>query len=144
MELYVSKTGRGDLRPVTDEDRGELRKIGKGRVVRVKATRVRNPQFHAKFFALLRAGFANQDCYEQFEAFRREVTILSGFYNLHYHVDGSVDFVPASVAFHRMDEDEFERLFSAAIDVILQHFVSGMDDEQLRQAVEDEVVRFDG
>lgn len=142
MELHAIKTADGLLRPATETDRDELGKLRQGRIVRLSMTRSRNPDFHAKFFALLRIGFAHQDRYEAFEAFRYELTVRCGFFYAHTHVDGSVSFYPRSIAFHSMEQDEFERLYSQAIDVLLQHFLIDLDDEDLREAVAQEVVRF--
>lgn len=129
------------LVPEDDDARGYLKRLKPGEPVLVSVRKPRNVRFHRKYFALLQVAFDNQDKYDAFEAFRREVTIRAGFFTEHIHMTGEVSFVAKSIAFHNMDELEFADLYKKSIDVIIEHFMPGTDPDELNRAVE-EVVGF--
>lgn len=140
--LYFYKRPDGTIGP-TDEDSIEyLKKLGQGEVFQATVRKARNYRFLKKFMALIKTGFNCQEKYPTFEAFREEVTILAGWFTTHAHNDGSVSFQAKSVAFDAMDELEFEKLYQAAIDVLLKHFVANMTEDELRNATADEISRF--
>ena len=124
------KTPNGSLAPADTYSADYLmnQKIGQG--FRVRVTRVRNIRFHRKFFALLSYAFdtwkpddktyKGQQVEKNFEQFRWDITILAGFYETSVRLDGSVRVRAKSISFANMDEDEFENLYSAVIDVLLK------------------------
>lgn len=118
-----------------------MRGIKIGDVLRAEITKPRNGKFHRKFFKLLEVAFENQDKYDVFEAFRAEVTMRSGFFIEHHHVTGAISYQPKSIAFGKMDELEFSKLYNKAIDVIIKNFMPGTDADELNQAV-NEIVGF--
>lgn len=140
--LHLYKRPDGGLWPADEESTEYTKKLTVGEVIGAGVRKARNYKFHKKFFALLKVGFDNQDKYTSPEAFREEVTIRAGWYTTHLHLDGSASLHAKSISFGRMDELEFEKLYSAAIDVILHKFVAGMSEAALRQAVAEEIVRF--
>lgn len=130
MDVYLVKTSTGALVPADEKSAEYLRKQKVGQGFRAGITRMRNIRFHRKFFALLNYAF---DAWEpeaklykglpvekSFDQFRADITILAGYYETAVRLDGTVRVTPKSIAFHRMDEDEFEKLYSAVIDVLLQ------------------------
>jgi hypothetical protein len=112
-----------------------VQKIPMGEFVEVDIRRPRNVQFHRKFFALLHVVFHNQERYEDFEAFRKEVTMRCGWWREHHHVTGKISYEAKSIAFHKMDEIEFAELYEKAISVILEHFIPGIDVAELEREV---------
>lgn len=130
MDVYLVKTSTGALVPADEQSAEYLRKQKVGQGFRVEITRVRNVRFHRKFFALLNYAFDAWEPEEtfykglpvekSFDQFRADITILAGYYETAVRLDGTVRVTPKSIAFHRMDEDEFEKLYSAVIDVLLQ------------------------
>lgn len=129
-DIYLIKTSTGTLVPADSQSAEYLRKQRVGQVFRVSFTRARNIRFHRKFFALLNYAFDTWEPAEKLykgkpvqknlDQFRADITILAGYYNTAIRMDGSVRVTPKSIAFHSMDEDEFEALYSAVIDVLLQ------------------------
>lgn len=155
MEMFVNKrrTSRGFVLEPAHEQDAELVAGLPVTPLRVTVRRVRNYQFHRKFFALLNFAF---DCWEpqtaladarpypiekNFERFRKDIIILAGFFDASYRVDGSVRLEAKSIAFHAMDEDEFAALYDKVIDVIVKHVLTNYDGDELR-AVVDEVMAF--
>ena len=56
MEIHLVRTSTG-LRPYTDDDYEEMKKIKVGSIVKANIVRPRNIKFHRKFFALIRAAW---------------------------------------------------------------------------------------
>lgn len=129
-EAFLIKTPNGSLAPADGQSAEMLRRQKVGQGFRVKLTRIRNIRFHRKFFALLNYAFdmwtpenkeyRGQPVEKNFDQFRRDITILAGFYETAVRLDGSVRVTAKSISFANMDEAEFEELYSKVIDVLLQ------------------------
>ncbi len=102
-------------------------KVGVGATVEVKKNR--NIRFHRKFFSLLQLAFdawepngektwKGQPVRKDFDRFREDITILSGHYEVSYRVDGSVKPSARSISFANCEEDEFEKVYNAVLDVV--------------------------
>jgi hypothetical protein len=124
----------------------------------VSVKRIRNYEFHKKFFALVNYAYEFWEPAplpdspehrwrkkvtpeKNMDRFRKDLTILAGWYDAHYRVNGEVRIEAKSISFAAMDEDEFEKLYSATIDVILKHVCTQMTEERLRDIVDD-ILRF--
>lgn len=129
-DLMMAK-GLGALRPADAESEEYLRSLAAGEVVRVKVWKPRNPQFHRKFFALLKLGFDNQNTYSNFDHWRRAVTIEAGFFEDLKMLDGTTVREAKSISWGSMDELEFSRLYYAALDVIANFL--GIENEVIQQ-----------
>lgn len=129
-DIYLIKTPTGALVPADSQSAEYLQKQKIGQGFRASITRARNIKFHRKFFALLNYAFDRWEPKEKlykgkpvaknFNQFRADITILAGYYETAIRMNGTVRVTPKSIAFHRMDEDEFSALYSAVIDVLLQ------------------------
>ena len=130
MTEYLFRKMEYGLAPAGPETAEWYDKLKPGQFVSGKFKRVRNTQFHRKFFALLRIGYESWEPGEldskygkpqkNFEQFRADITILAGYYEVHVRLDKSIRIVPKSINFSSMDEAEFEKLYSATIDVLLK------------------------
>lgn len=150
------KTTSGHLAPLTDGDREEVAKLKTGHVIEVKITRKRNPMFHRKFFALLGVAFDywqeapvtveyhGQRVRPNFERFRKDITILAGYYDPTYNINGELRLEARSISFSSMEEPDFEKLYSSVLDVVLERILAkaGFDEKTLRAHVE-RVLQFD-
>lgn len=152
MNLFAKR--ERSLIPVNDEAETALSKVGQGEIVRVpKFTRPRNLSFHRKWFALAKLAFDFWEPAElddpkgltpekNFDRFRKDLTILAGFYEASYRIDGSVRVEAKSIAFAKMDEDEFEKLYSATIDTARKHILKNFTDEDVRNSVDEMLLEF--
>jgi hypothetical protein len=144
------------LVPAHRTDEEELAKLPVGQPLRVKVTRMRNVNHHRLYFALLNyafdvweppdAGFDKKSEVQpekNFDRFRHDITILSGFYEAHYRVDGSVRIEPKSISFSAMDQQEFDVLYQKTIDVIIKHVLRNYTGDELKEVI-DQVLEFDG
>lgn len=140
----------GALIPATDEDAEALRKVKAGAAVRVEVKQIRNYKFLQKWFTLAKYAFdiwsetvppqeyKGQPVKPSFDRFRKDLIILGGRFDAVYNARGEVRVEAKSISFANMSEDEFERLYSDTIDVILQKILggTGMTEEKLRNHVE--------
>ena len=155
MDVYFLKGPRGSLLPADDEQAALLDSIPQSALVKVSLSRVRNPKFHRKYFALLGYAYAMwQETQPQreykgnpvvtsFERFRDEVTILAGHYEPVFSVTGELRLQAKSVSFAKMDEGAFEKFYSNVIDVLLQKVLHNdkLTPEKMRAYV-DQVISF--
>jgi len=129
MEVVFVKSLMGALPgdPQTS-DWYEKLKLGEG--FHGNYSKMRNIGFHRKFFALLNLAFEYFKPAEistkwgkpekNFKTFRKNVTVLAGYHDLSFKIDGTFTMEAQSIAFGNMDQIDFEKLYSATLDVILK------------------------
>ena len=150
MKLQLRKTVEGFLVPADEDSQEALSRVKAGTVIHGKFRRMRNPDFHRKFFALLRFLYEHWQPGElqdprwkgvtpqkSFERFRKDIIILAGFYESSWRLDGSVRIEARDVSFGKMSQEEFEELYQRVIDVGLQRILPGdYDDVKVREVVD--------
>ena len=152
-ELALVKTVHG-LMPVAANDNECVQRLKLGEVVRGDFKRMRNGQFHRKYMALLNLAFDHFEVQpvtyrgqqvtpqKDFDEFRRWVAVMAGFYDVVGYPDGSVRVRAKSISFANMDEEEFSNLYSASINVLLQHVLHQYNDYSEVEHVVEQLVRF--
>lgn len=156
MELVLVKTPWGALAPVDEEARALVEKLKTGQGVRASIKRARNVRFHRKAFALFKLAFDSWEpettqtykgeaVSKDFDRFRKDMTILAGFYRAVYNARGQVRLEAESLSFASMDEGRFEKVFRAVLTVVwnrvLRNF--GYETEGDVERVIEELMRFD-
>lgn len=150
MKLTLLKT-MGGLVGSGDESIEHVAKLKLGAIIEAEFKQVRNPAFHRKYFALLRLGFdawepaptGGFELEKSFDAFREQVTILAGFGETVYSITGEGFTMRAkSISFAAMDEHEFEKLYSATIDVLLRTTLNRYASREEIDRVVEQVLRF--
>ena len=128
-EIIVMKSPGGALVPADDEAAEFIAKMKTGQGVTGAFRKLRNVRFHRKVFNLFKLAF---DAWEghgeveyggvmvlkNFDRFRKDLTVLSGFYNATYTFRGDVRLEPKSLSFGAMCEEEFGRVYRAILNVI--------------------------
>jgi hypothetical protein len=157
-ELLLVRTSTGTLAPMDDEGAEWLRKRRVGSTVRGKFSEMRNGGFHRKFFKMLDFGYGiwaetkppmeyrGEKILPDREAFRERMIILAGFSRMVFTLDGQgFELKAKSIRWDRMEQDEFEALYSAVLNRLLSDVIGagGMTREQVDEAV-DNLMRFDG
>ncbi len=144
MDAFFIKTLARTLAPATDHDADLLKHIKIGQPTKLTFKRVRNYEFHKKFFALLNFAFSYWEPDEEnligeknFDQFRADVIILAGFYDRCIRLDGSTRVVAKSIAFGSMSEEEFEKLYGKTIDVLVKHVLKYYTGDMLRAVLEE-------
>lgn len=94
----------------------------------------RNPAFHNKVFSFLRfcfdhwasdREFMNEAA--QFDVFRNHLTVIAGYYDSCYTIDGSVRIEAKSLAYDKMDADEFKQVYTALINAAVRKIFNNCD-----------------
>jgi len=135
MDLFVKKTLTGLIPASRNEfDKLQEAKLKLNEYYQVKITKPRNIMFHRKFMALINLGYENQERFSDFEQFRKWVIIMSGYY-IEIIEENEIFKIAKSISFANMDQIDFEKLYNAAIDVILK--LIGCERQELMQAVVD-------
>jgi len=95
----------------------------------------RNPANHRRFFSFIKMTFDMQEFFDDMDIYRRWLTMKAGYYQTVVTPKGETIFLPDSIAFHKMPEEEFKKLFSKCIDVFLRELGSGQTEHNLMQIV---------
>ena len=142
MKLYLRKVGNSYIVDSGDDDAG----IKQGEVVSAEIKRPRNYRFHKKYFALLNYAFGIWEpaCLEyngrpvgkSFEQFRKDITILAGYYTLSENIKGEPKAEADSISFGNMPEDKFNCLYSKTIDVLLKHVMKNYTREDVDNVID--------
>ena len=127
--------------PESPIDEDNLKRIKPGQTIEVEYKKPRNPQFHRKFFALLGVVLDNQDRHDSIDSLLIELKLQMAHYDLHVTMGGKSIYIPKSIAFHRMDDDEFAKFYDRALTVILKRFIQGATAAEINRQV-DEIVGF--
>lgn len=134
--VYLRKSISG-LTPDREEDQEALKRFRLGEVVKAEVTHPRNLRFFRKWFALVKVGFElweetgvraqhkGVDVLPSFERFRKDVTILAGFHHAVLNVRGELRLEADSIAFGNMDEQTFEKLYSATLTALVHRVMKG-------------------
>ena len=155
MEILLTKTPSGALVPATEDEVEKMRRIKAGATVRADVVQMRNYGFFAKWFALARIAFEawsettptleykGQPVLPDFERFRKDLTILSGFYRPVFNAKGELRLEPESLKWGSMTEERFTQLFNATINAVLEKVLprGRYTEAELRNLV-DQVVAF--
>jgi hypothetical protein len=147
MDIYCRKHNNL-LYPDSAHDQEKLGRIREGTPVKMTLKQERNYEFFKKWMALLRYAY---DAWEpdehnlvgekNLERFRKDITILAGYYESHVRLDGSTRISAKSVSFAEMSEDDFAELYQKTIDVILKYVLQNYTEDDLTRVM-NEVLDF--
>ena len=102
----------------------------------------RNPEFHAKVFKFLRfcfhywksdREFMSEE--SQFDKFREDLTIIAGFYEKCFDLDGGLSLKAKSISYANMEQDEFASFYSAIYNAAIANIFRGCDAEVERELI---------
>lgn len=141
MQIEMLKGAGGVFSPAFEHDLQRLTKFKNGELYTAEIKLTRNPSFHRKTFAFFnfcfqhwaadRAGLEHADEATQFDRFRKDLTILAGFYEQTVRLNGDVRTEAKSLAYANMEPDEFERCYSALINAAIKHVFAGSRDPDI-------------
>jgi len=135
VDIYLTRTLSG-LAPADEEAKQAIRRWKIGETLRCVITKPRCYTNHKKFFALLHLVFENQERYTDFVIFRKVVEIAAGHVDEFITLDGEVHYEVKSIDYSSLDEFEFDDLFGRCMRVCVEHFLQGIEVDQLRIEVE--------
>lgn len=147
MEILLIKTPGGFM-PADDEAQEKCRKFRLGSLAKLDVVQMRNGAFFKKWWALVKLGydywsetcepmeFKGKPVLPNFDRFRKDVTIMAGFYEPTWNVNGEMRIEADSLSFANMPEETFEKLYSATINVLLRKVFNG---KRMRAWTEEEL-----
>lgn len=139
--IRLCKTASGMLAPSSPRDEELLKAFEAGEVLEAKVHKPRNGDHHRKFFALVQLVFENQERYATLEDLLVEIKLKCGHYQEHITTKGRLIYVPKSISFEAMGQEEFSFFYQRAVDVVLKHFMPDTSEGELESMVA-EVLRF--
>lgn len=155
-DMVLVKTPNGALAPADEDARALLDKLKAGQGVRATIRRARNVRFHRKAFALFKLAFDVWEPVEpleykgvpvakDFDRFRKDITIMAGFYKAVYNARGELRLEADSLSFASMDEDRFEQVFRAVLTVVWNRVMrhAGYESPEDVERVVNELMRFE-
>lgn len=128
----------GCLRPADQSGEEALSKMRIGDLMQVEIKRPRNLQHHRLFWALIGKVWENidQERYPSPDDLCAAIKIAAGIRTRIVLPDGTQGFIPGSIAFHKMSQDEFSAFYDRVCNLIAEHFLPGVTSAELRAEVE--------
>ena len=141
MQFDLVKHPGGVFALADDIDLHRINRFKTGLTYTAEIKLSRHPIFHQKMFVFFKFCFAHWsadrlglDCMDeksQFDRFRRDLTILAGFYEQTMRLDGTIRTEAKSLSFANMEQEEFERCYSAMINAAIKHVFANTKDQSI-------------
>jgi hypothetical protein len=134
MKINMVKHPGGMLIGASDFELERLNKFKTGAEYEVEIKLTRNPAFLRKVMLFFHFTFAHwngdavhQHCTEkeQFDRFRKDLTILAGFYVQTIRLDGTLRTEARSLSFSSMNEETFSECYHALVNAAVKHIFRG-------------------
>lgn len=137
MTAFLCQRTADGLIPVDDHGRDSLAKIKTGKLVMAEVKQSRNIQHHRLYWALVSKVWENMDHerYPSPDDLSAAFKIAAGIRTRIELPNGTVGFIPGSLAFHKMNQQEFDAFFNRVCDLVCKHFIPGLDDAALKHEV---------
>jgi len=132
MKVNLIKVN-GGLFPSLPDDEAQIAKIKRGQVVQYEIKKPRNSKFHRKFFAMLQIAVDNSNY--NVECVLHALKLRIGHFTNMVLKDGSQVYVPRSISFAAMDNDEFEIFYNRCSQAIIDMFLADLDEKTLENEV---------
>jgi hypothetical protein len=137
VTAFLMQKHLGRLQAVDDVGQQYLSKIRQGETFLVEIKRARNPRQHRLYWALCGIVADNSDKYQDAEQVSMALKIATGHVIPHINpADGRTYWIPKSIAFHAMPQDEFAPFFDKCIAIVASRFLPGVTDAELRAELE--------
>ncbi|MFC6377553.1 DUF1367 family protein [Tatumella terrea] len=141
MQFDLVKHPGGVFSPANDTDFERLQRFKTGETYTAEIKLTRNPSFHRKVMAFFgfcfdhwcadNSGYECSDEFTQKEEFRKNLTILAGYFDVVTTIRGETKVRAKSLSFANMKQDEFERCYSALINAAIKHVFAGTKDPNI-------------
>ena len=124
------------LAPVTEWDRERLLEIPEGKDLSIRFSRTRSPKQHRLFWALMQKVVDNHPYYMRPEQLVEWLKIRLGYVEDVMFHDGKLLTKVSSISFASMGQDEFQKFFNLAVQIIVTEVIPGTSVEDLIREVE--------
>jgi hypothetical protein len=139
MKLLLLNTREG-LKPLTDDDYDEKKKLKIGEIYEVTIKKPRNLAFFRKYWALLKCAWEYLDERKQeffknnIEVFRKSLEITAGWCEPLFDLE-TQEWVhaPKSISFEKMNETEFNTLYNNVRDILFKAIIPNISKEEFER-----------
>lgn len=115
-QLYCFARRGLSLVPADEDAESLIRKLGEGEIILIRPKRARNPKHHRKYWGMVRLVFRNQEKFPTIRHLHVAIKIAAGWYeDVPISIDGRLVYLPLSISWEDMDQDEFERYYAEAV-----------------------------
>ena len=121
MEFFCTKVD-GVLIGADAESAEKLANLGLDTVVKCSCKRNRNYENHKRYFKFIEIAFEMQNHFEDIEHFRKWLVMKAGYYETIVAPNGNIIFLPQSIAFEKIEEEDFKILFKKCIGTMIKEF----------------------
>ena len=154
-ELMLTKTPGGTLAPADGPSADYIAKMRLGAGLRGEFKRARSIPKHRRMWVLFTFAFDmwdapqleynGQQVAKSLDRFRKDVTILAGYYEAVTNLRGEVRLEAKSLSFANMEQDEFDAVYRAVLTVVWDRILKakGYADPAAVDAIVDELLRFE-
>ena len=125
MLLQLKKSEKGFI-PADDESVEIFNKLKLNDIIFTDYKPKRSYANHKRFFSMLKGVVDNSDHYKTVDNLLDVIKLKTGHFETVVSHKGEQLYIPKSISFSTMKEDEFKEFFSCAIDVVLE-FTSNED-----------------
>jgi len=142
VKIKFYKAQAGVLVPADEVEADRMTRFKTGEIYEIDIKLSRNPKFLAKMMVFFNFCFSHMDgvvilehCTEkkQRERMRKDLTILAGFYEQSYRLDGSIRTEAKSLSFENMEEEEFSDCYHAVVQAAMKHIFKSSDESIYNQ-----------
>lgn len=127
MKISVVKID-GLLYPYGEQAQEDIHRLKNNTEFVIDIKMHRNPAFHRLFFALVKTIFDSQEYFEDMDVFRKYLIMKAGRVITIDTPKGTM-FLPESIAFEKMEQEDFEKLYQAIITFAVKEY--GLDENLL-------------
>lgn len=137
MAKYLFRKQGDTLRAVDERSVQGIGKIKNGDLVTVEVKRPRNPNHHRLYWALVSKVWENVDerIYPTPETLHAAIKVATGHRTPFVLPDGTQGFIPDSIAFHKMDQTQFDVFFDRVVSLVCEYFIPGLEEDDLKREV---------
>ena len=139
MKLLLLNTREG-LKPLTDDDYDEKKKLKIGEIYEVTIKKPRNLAFFRKYWALLKCAWEYLDERQQeffknnIEVFRKSLEITAGWCEPLFDLETQKwVHAPKSISFEKMNESEFNTLYNNVRDILFKVIIPNISKEEFER-----------
>lgn len=129
--IFMRRTLGNRLEPVDDIGREIVSKIGPGGCA-VEIRLPRNLAHHRKYWALVNLIYQNQSRYRSNDELSDAIKVMIGHAQTVTMKNGATFQIPKSIAFHKMDQADFDDFYNRVIKLVCEEIIPGMDEGALR------------
>lgn len=126
--------------PDSEDGRLMIQSMNHGDACMVEFIKTRNYENHKRYFKFIDVAFDMQEFYEEKEHLRKAVQMLAGHFDalviVNKHGEPETHYIPKSIAFDKMDENEFRELFTKSVRAFLSRYGNGMTEQEFLRVLE--------